>query len=86
MVTEVYAALSEQEKHEVRKYGVTLAQLRESVEQQARQRTAPRMATNIIAACAELVEHADDLMVAMDIRQGLNRASWIIMNYCSTKE
>jgi hypothetical protein len=87
MVTEVYAALSEQERCEVRMYGATLSQLQESVEEQTpRYRTAPRMVTNIITECAELVEYADDSMVAMDIRQALNRASWIIENYCNTKE
>jgi hypothetical protein len=87
MVTEVYAALSEQEKYEVRMYGATLSQLRESVEEQtARYRTAPRMVANIITECVELVEYAADSMVAMDIRQALNRANWIVENYCSTKE
>jgi hypothetical protein len=87
MVTATYQALTEQEKREVRMYGCTLAQMRESVEQSITFRFSgpAMMAASLMSDAQELIntESGDvDSMLAEDARQCLNRAKWILFEYC----
>ena len=92
-MTEVYARLSEQEKREVRMYGCTEAQLKEAVEQSITFRFSgpAMMAASLMSDCQEMVSYgpydSDTLANIMeDQRQTLNRAKWILFNYCMKGE
>ena len=92
-MTEVYARLSEQEKREVRMYGCTEAHLKEAVEQSITFRFSgpAMMAASLMSDCQEMVSYgpydSDTLANIMeDQRQTLNRAKWILFNYCMKGE
>ena len=90
-MTQVYRAMSEQQKREVRMYGVTEAEMRETVEQSFtfRYRSPAMMAASIMSDCQEMISHDNggsyDFMVIEDVRQALNRAKWILFEYCDQK-
>jgi hypothetical protein len=89
-MTEVYDRLTEQEKREVRMYGVTVEGMRESVESSITFKfTGPAMvAASIMSDAQEMInsEYGDvDYMRAEDARQALNRAKWILFEYLSPK-
>ena len=90
-MTQVYRAMSEQQKREVRMYGVTESQMRESVEQSLafRHRGPAMMAASIMSDCQEMISHDNggsyDFMVIEDVRQALNRAKWILFEYCDQR-
>jgi hypothetical protein len=89
-MTEVYDRLTEQEKREVRMYGVTVEGMRESVESSITFKfTGPAMvAASIMSDAQEMInpEYVDiDYMRAEDARQALNRAKWILFEYLSPK-
>ena len=88
MTTAIYQALTEQEKREVRMYGVTEAGMREAVEQSITFRfSGPgMMAMSLLSDCQEMVaygaEDSDHLAnILDDQRQTINRAKWIISTY-----
>ena len=88
-MTAVYDRLSEQEKREVRMYGCTEAQMRESVEQSITFRFSgpAMMAMSLMSDCQEMVSYGpydgDTLAnILEDQRQTLNRAKWILGTYC----
>ena len=90
-MTEVYDRLTEQEKREVRMYGVTVAGMRESVESSITfQFSGPAMvAASIMSDAQEMInpEYVDvDYMRAEDARQSLNRAKWILFEYLLPKD
>ena len=79
--------LNEQEKREVRMYGVTEAGMREAVEKSMTFRFsgAGMMAMSILSDSQEMIstEYGEvDSMRAEDARQAINRAKWIISTYC----
>ena len=85
-MTAVYDALTEQEKSEVRMYGVTVAGMREAVESSITFRVSgPAMiAAGIMSDAQEMInpEYGEvDYMRAEDARQALNRAKWIMFEY-----
>ena len=85
-MTAVYDALTEQEKREVRMYGVTEAGMREAVESSITFRVSgPAMiAAGIMSDAQEMInpEYGEvDYMRAEDARQALNRAKWILFEY-----
>jgi len=85
-MTEVYERLTEQEKREVRMYGVTVAGMRESVESSITFKfSGPAMvAASIMSDAQEMInpEYVDvDYMRAEDARQCLNRAKWVLFEY-----
>lgn len=89
MSTAIYNALTEQEKREVRMYGCTEAQMREAVEQSITYRfSGPEMmAASLMSDCQEMVAYGpydgDTLAnILEDQRQCLNRAKWILFEYC----
>jgi hypothetical protein len=90
-MTEVYDRLTEQQKREVRMYGVTEAGMRESVESSLafKHRGPAMMAASIMSDCQEMISHDNggsyDFMVVEDVRQALNRAKWILFEYCDQK-
>ncbi len=86
MTTEVYNRLTEQEKREVRMYGVTVAGMRESVESSMTFKlSGPMMvAAGILSDAQEMIntEYGEvDYMRAEDARQAINRAKWIMFEY-----
>ena len=84
-------SLSDAEKREVRMYGVTESQMREAVEQSLtfRHSGPAMMAASIMSDCQEMISHDNggsyDFMVVEDVRQALNRAKWILFEYCDQK-
>lgn len=85
MATAIYEALTETEKREVRCYGCTEAQMRESVEFTLRFSGPGMMAMSILSDAQEMIctEYGEvDYMRAEDARQAINRAKWIISTYC----
>ena len=86
MATETYNRLTEQEKREVRMYGVTEAGMRESIESSITFKlSGPMMiAAGLMSDVQEMIntEYGDiDYMRAEDARQALNRAKWIMFEY-----
>jgi hypothetical protein len=86
MTTEVYNRLTEQEKREVRMYGVTEAGMRESIESSITFKlSGPAMiAAGILSDAQEMIntEYGEvDFMRAEDARQAINRAKWVLFEY-----
>ena len=78
--------LNEQEKRQVRMYGVTEAGMREAVESSFtfRHSGPAMMAASILSDAQEMIntEYGDiDFMRAEDARQAINRAKWILFEY-----
>jgi hypothetical protein len=85
-MTQVYDRLTEQEKREVRMYGVTVAGMRESVESSFTFKFSgpAMMVASLMSDAQEMInpEYGDvDYMRAEDARQCLNRAKWILFEY-----
>ena len=83
-MTQVYEALSSQEKREVSMYGCTEAQMREAVEQSITFRFSgpAMMAASLMSDCQEMLQYSgDDYNAREDVRQALNRAKWILFTY-----
>jgi hypothetical protein len=86
--TATYQALTEQEKREVRMYGVTEAGMREAVESSITFRfSGPAMvAASLMSDAQEMVGYgpydSDTLAnILEDQRQLLNRAKWVLFEY-----
>ena len=91
MSTETYNQLTEQQKREVRMYGVTETQMREAVESSITFRfSGPgMMAASILSDVQEMIntEYGEvDYMRAEDARQAINRAKFILFTYFMDKE
>ena len=87
MTTAIYQALTDQEKREVRMYGCTASQMREAVEQSITFRFSgpAMMVASLMSDTQEMIntEYGEvDHMRAEDARQALNRAKWILFEYC----
>ena len=87
MTATVYDLLTEKQKREVRMYGVTEAGMREAVESSLTFRFsgAAMMAASLMSDAQEMIntEYGEvDFMRAEDARQCLNRAKWILFEYC----
>jgi hypothetical protein len=90
MTTEIYSALSEQQKREVRMYGCTVDQMRDAVEERISFTDDPAMYVISMLSDAQEMTARDtgghfDLMVIEDQRQLLNRAKWILSTYVMEK-
>jgi hypothetical protein len=88
MSTATYQALTEQEKREIRMYGVTEAGMRQAVESSFTFRVSgpAMMAASLMSDCQEMVSYgpydSDTLAnILEDQRQTLNRAKWILFEY-----
>ena len=88
MATATYQALTEQQKREVRMYGVTEAGMREAVESSITFRFSgpAMMAASLLSDCQEMMAYgpydSDTLAnIQEDQRQLLNRAKWILFEY-----
>lgn len=93
MPTATYQALTEQEKRQVRMYGVTEAGMREAVESSFTFRVSgpAMMAASLMSDAQEMVSYgpydSDTLANIMeDQRQTLNRAKWILFEYVMKDE
>jgi hypothetical protein len=90
-MTAIYDRLSDSQKREIRMYGVTEAEMREAVEQSItfRHSGPAMMAASIMSDCQEMLSSDNsgsyDFMVIEDVRQALNRAKWILFEYCDQK-
>ena len=90
-MTQVYDALNESQKRDIRMYGCTEAQMREAVEQSLtfRHSGPAMMAASLMSDCQEMIAYDNggsyDFMVIEDVRQALNRAKWILFEYCDKK-
>ena len=79
-----------QRKKEIRMYGCTEAQMREAVEQSItfRHSGPAMMAASLMSDAQEMIntEYGDiDYMRAEDACQCLNRAKWILFEYCDKR-
>ena len=88
MSTATYQALTEQEKRQVRMYGVTEAGMREAVESSITFRFSgpAMMAASLMSDAQEMVGYgpydSDTLAnILEDQRQLINRAKWILFEY-----
>lgn len=86
MTTATYSALTEQEKREVRMFGVTEAGMREAIESSSTFKfSGPAMvAASMLSDAQELInlEYGEvDFMRAEDARQLLNRAKFVLFEY-----
>ena len=91
MSTATYNALTEQEKREVRMYGVTEAGMRKAVESSLTFRFSgpAMMAASLMSDAQEMIntEYGEvDSMRAEDARQAINRAKWILFEYVMTTD
>ena len=91
MATETYNRLTEQEKREVRMYGVTEAGMRESIESSITFKlSGPTMiAASILSDAQEMIntEYGEvDSMRAEDARQAINRAKWVLFEYSDMRK
>jgi hypothetical protein len=83
----MYSTLSDIEKKEVRMYGVTVAGMKEAVEESITFRFCgpAMMAASLMSDCQEMLASDNagsyDFMIVEDVRQTLNRAKWILANY-----
>jgi hypothetical protein len=89
-MTAIYNALSDAQRKEIRMYGCTEAEMRESVEQSITFRFSgpAMMAASLMSDCQEMVSYGpydgDTLAnILEDQRQTLNRAKWILFTYCT---
>ena len=78
------------QKREIKMYGCTEAQMREAVEQSITLRFSgpAMMAASLMSDAQEMIntEYGDiDYMRAEDARQCLNRAKWILFEYCDKR-
>jgi hypothetical protein len=85
-----FQGLSTREINEVRMYGCTELQMREAVEQSITYRFSgpAMMAASLMSDAQEMIntEYGEvDHMRAEDARQALNRAKWILFEYCDTR-
>ena len=85
-----FEGLTTREINEVRMYGCTEAQMREAVEQSITYRFSgpAMMAASLMSDAQEMIntEYGEvDHMRAEDARQALNRAKWILFEYCETR-
>ena len=80
--------LNESQKRDIRMYGVTEAEMREAVEQRlAFHRDPAMMVASLMSDCQEMVSYgpydSDTLAnILEDQRLTLNRAKWILFEYC----
>lgn len=84
MSTATYNALSEQEKREVRMYGVTEAGMREAIESSITFKlSGPAMiVASMMSDAQEMMAYEQpDFNVIEDQRQLLNRAKWVLFTY-----
>jgi len=82
--TATYQALTEQQKREVRMYGVTEAGMREAVESSITFRFSgpAMMAASLMSDAQEMMAYEQpDFNTIEDQRQLLNRAKWILFEY-----
>ena len=91
-MTPTYQALTDQQRREVRMYGCTVEQMREAVDERlARDCSGAAMyVISMLSDCQEMVGYgpydSDTLAnILEDQRQLLNRAKWILSNYCDTQ-
>ena len=84
---QAFQGLTTKEIQQVRMYGCTEAQMREAVEQSITYRFSgpAMMAASLMSDAQEMInlEYGEvDSMRAEDARQCLNRAKWILFEYC----
>lgn len=84
MATEIYQALTEQEKREISMYGCTEAQMRQAVQESLTFRfSGPAMyAASMMSDAQEMMAYeTPDFNTIEDQRQLLNRAKWVLFEY-----
>ena len=81
--------MTESDRREIRMYGTTVDQMREAVEESITFRFSgpAMMAASLMSDCQEMVSYgpydSDTLAnILEDQRQMLNRAKWILFEYC----
>lgn len=84
MATAIYEALTENEKREVRMYGVTVAGMRQAVESSITFKlSGPAMvAMGMLSDSQEMMAYEQpDFNTIEDQRQLINRAKWVLSEY-----
>jgi len=84
MATAIYEALTEQQKREVRMYGVTEEGMREAIESSITFKlSGPAMiVASMMSDAQEMMAYEQpDFNTIEDQRQLLNRAKWVLMTY-----
>lgn len=91
-MTQTYAEMTQQERREVRMYGCTVAQMADAVQESLTFRfSGAAMYVISMLSDAQAMTASDnggqyDLMVIEDQRQLLNRAKWILSQYCQVAD
>ena len=91
-MTKLFLEMNAAEHNQVRMYGCTIDDMRETVEREIfgfngkrSHRDAAMMAMSIMSDCQSMLNSDNggtyDLMVVEDVRQALNRAKWILSTY-----
>jgi len=89
MATAIYEALSENQKREVRMYGVTVEGMREAVESSITFKlSGPAMvAMGMLSDAQEMMAYEQpDFNTIEDQRQLINRAKWVLSTYVMNAE
>ena len=89
MATAIYEALTENQKREVRMYGVTVAGMRQAVESSITFRlSGPAMvAMGMLSDAQEMMAYEQpDFNTIEDQRQLINRAKWVLSTYVMNAE
>ena len=87
-----FAEQPPQTQREIRMYGCTVEQMREAVEESLSCRfdSAAMYVISMLSDAQEMTAHDTgghfDLMIIEDQRQLLNRAKWVLSNYCKKSE
>ena len=89
MATAIYEALSENQKREIRMYGVTVEGMREAVESSITFKlSGPAMiAMGMLSDAQEMMAYEQpDFNTIEDQRQLINRAKWVLSTYVMNAE
>ncbi len=91
-MTQTYAEMTQQQRREVRMYGCTVAQMDEAVQESLSFRFSGA-AMYVISMLSDAQDMAATLgtsqfdgMVVEDQRQLLNRAKWVLSQYCQASD
>ena len=91
-MTKLFTEMTDQERNEVRMFGCTKTDMKETVEREIFEfngkrsnRDAAMIAMSIMSDCQEMLNRDNggtyDFMTVEDVRQALNRAKWILSTY-----
>ncbi len=87
-MTVLHSDMTDKEKNQVRMFGCTTEDMRESVESSLTFKySGPAMlAASIMSDCQEMLARDNGDMTIEDVRQAINRAKWVLFTYINDRE